>query len=122
MQLDSATTANIGTVATLNPSAAMVTLLLGAGLVYLLSLVLKNGKLTEAIAERLEGGEETMALLKAIREDQIKSNAERKEQGIRITAIEGRLDSQGRELKEHGAQLAAFHAELTALKTGQPPG
>ena len=34
MQLDSATTANIGTVASLNPSAAMVTLLLlllGAG-------------------------------------------------------------------------------------------
>ena len=71
MQLDSATTANIGTVASLNPSAAMVTLLLGAGR-WPNVHTHENGRLTGVPAERVGGGEE---------------------QGMSIPDIAGRLDA-----------------------------
>lgn len=92
MQLDSTTTANVATLASATPSTGLIVLVLGVGIVYLLSLLLKNNKLTEAIAEKMDQGDETARLVKEIREGQIVSNSERKAQGMRITAIEGRLD------------------------------
>ena len=93
MKLDSATAANAVTLASINPSTALVVLVLGAGLIYLLSLLIKNTAITQAIADRLEGNDQTAATVKAIREDQLKSNEERKSQGMQIVAIQGRLDN-----------------------------
>lgn len=92
LKIDSATAANAATLASVTPSTGLIVLVLGIGIVYLLSLLLKNNKLTEAIAEKMDQGDETARLVKEIREGQIVSNSERKAQGLRITAIEGRLD------------------------------
>lgn len=93
MKLDSTTTANISTLAAMNPSTALVVLVLGIGLIYLLSLLIKNTAITQAIADRMDGNDETAETIKAIRADQLKSNEERKSQGQQIVAIQGRLDN-----------------------------
>ena len=91
--MDSATAANAATLASANPSTALIVLVLGAGLIYLLSLLIKNTAITQAIADRMDGNDETAKTIKAIREDQIKSNEERKAHGMQIVAIQGRLDN-----------------------------
>lgn len=102
MKLDSATAANAVTLASINPSTALIVLVLGGGVIYLLSLLIKNTAITQAIADRMEGSDETAELIKAIRSDQLKSNEERKSQGLRIMAIEGRLDRLERICGLHG--------------------
>ena len=98
MTLDSATAANAATIAAINPSTALVVLLLGLGIIYLLACLLKNTELTRSIIDRLDD-DATLATVKDIRADQLKSNQERKEQGLRITAIEGRMDKLERKVE-----------------------
>lgn len=92
MHLDSTTAAAVATVATTNPGIGLIVLVLIVGVIYLLSLLLRNTRITEAIAAKVEHNEESAQILREIRKDQVESNKERKEQGVRITAIEGRLD------------------------------
>ena len=73
-----------------DPSWSLVSLAILGGVVYLLILLVKNTKLTEAVSKRLVDNT-TAETVKLIREDQLKSNTERKAQGETIDKIDGRL-------------------------------
>lgn len=91
MNIDSATAANVSTLASINPSTALIVLVLGLGIIYLLSLLLKSTALTQAIADRMDG-DDTADVVREIRADQLRSNEERRNHGLQIVAIQGRLD------------------------------
>lgn len=90
--LDSTTVVYIGKILTLNPSWSLVTLLIVAGIGYLLLNLTRNTSLTERIFKTMESHGEMAETIKTIRVDQIKSNEERQKQGIEIVEIKTRLD------------------------------
>ena len=105
LALDSATAANAATIASVNPSTALIVLVLGGGMIYLLSLLLKNTAITKLVAEKLASSDETAQTIRDIRAGQIESNKERRELGIRIAAVEGRMDRLERICGQHGTYL-----------------
>lgn len=85
-----------------NPSWGIVLLLLvgGAGIAFLILLLqlLKNTEFTKAISERIsdkahdQNIEKMSVTLETIRNDQIKSNEERREQGKSIERLDSRIN------------------------------
>ena len=91
IKIDSATAANAATLASISPNTTFIVLVLAVGIIYLLSLLLKNTALTQAIADRLDGRDEAAELLKAIRDEQLS-------QGSQMMTIQARLDTFERNL------------------------
>ena len=73
-----------------NPWALLILVAI-VGIGYLIYLLIKNNKITDAIASRI-GDTDSAQIIKDIRIDQLQSNVERQEQSVTIERIEKRLD------------------------------
>ena len=118
MTLDSATTANLGSLVGLNPSMGIIVLILGLAFMYLVKIIVSNTDLTSSVKTSVESTaashNELAKSLSEIRADQIISNEERKAQASSIE----RLDSKVNTLD---FDLICLSRELSRLKTGMAP-
>jgi len=109
--IDSTTVTLAAKILSLNPSWGMVLLVLFLGVAWVIVSLSKNTTITKAI---LGSHSEVSEVVKQIRSDQIKSNAERREQGKRLDLLETDVSAMKKDIALIKTNCGRFQCDNTS--------